>query len=97
MTAYSELMAFDRTTRALVQVAGRLGWDQETMMPEGAVDQRSEEHGAMAAVLHARRTDQRIGEWLAKADPVDDTARANLRHITREFERTNRVPAALAV
>ncbi len=97
MTAYADLMAFDRTTRALGQVAGRLGWDQETMMPKGAVDQRAEEHGAMAAILHARKTDLRIGDWLAAADPTSDTARANLRHITREFDRTSRVPADLAV
>ena len=36
MTAYDDLMAFQRQTEALAQVAGRLGWDQETVMPEGA-------------------------------------------------------------
>jgi hypothetical protein len=30
---------------ALGQVAGRLGWDQETMMPRGAADHRAEEGG----------------------------------------------------
>ncbi len=97
MTAYTDLMAFDRSTRALAQVAGRLGWDQETMMPKGAVDQRAEEHGAMAAILHGRKTDPRIGDWLGAAEPADDIARANLRHIAREFDRTSRVPADLAV
>jgi len=97
MTAYTDLMAFDRSTRALAQVAGRLGWDQETMMPQGAVDQRAEEHGAMAAILHGRKTDPRIGDWLGAAEPADDIARANLRHIAREFDRTSRVPADLAV
>ena len=96
MTAYTELMAFQRETEALSQVAGRLGWDQETMMPEGATDQRAEEHGAMANVLHARRIDPRIGDWLETADAADDTAAANLRHIKRSFERTMKVPAALA-
>ena len=97
MTAYDDLMAFTRQTEALGQVAGRLGWDQETMMPDGAVDQRSAEHGAMAQVLHARRTDPRIGDWLAAADPGDDVARANLRHIRRDFERNTKVPERLAV
>ena len=36
MAAYDDLMAFQRDTEALSQVAGRLGWDQETMMPDGA-------------------------------------------------------------
>jgi len=96
MTAYSELMTFTRETEALGQVAGRLGWDQETMMPHGATPQRAEEHGAMANVLHARRTDPRIGEWLAKAEAADDVAKANLRHIQKSYDRTMKVPAQLA-
>ncbi|KQI72460.1 peptidase M32 [Loktanella sp. 5RATIMAR09] len=96
MTAYTELMAFQRETEALSQIAGRLGWDQETMMPEGATPQRAEEHGAMANILHARRIDPRIGEWLEAAEAADDVAAANLRHIRRDYERTAKVPARLA-
>ena len=96
MTAYDDLMTFQRDTEALGQVAGRLGWDQETMMPEGATPQRAEEHAAMANILHARRIDPRVGDWLAKAEPADDVAAANLRHIKRSFERTAKVPARLA-
>ncbi|PRY74998.1 carboxypeptidase Taq [Yoonia maritima] len=96
MTAYDDLMQFQRETEALGQVAGRLGWDQETMMPEGATPQRAEEHGAMANVLHARRIDPRVGDWLAAAEALDDVSAANLRHIQRNFERTTKVPAKLA-
>ena len=96
MTAYEELMTFQRETEALSQIAGRLGWDQETMMPEGATPQRAEEHGAMANILHARRIDPRVGEWLEKAEAADEIAAANLRHIRRDFERTTKVPAKLA-
>jgi carboxypeptidase Taq len=98
MGAYEELMAFQRVTEALAQVSGRLGWDQETVMPRGAARQRGEEMAAMEEVLHARRTDPRIGDWLAAIDEavLDDTARANLRLIRRSWERATRVPAALA-
>jgi carboxypeptidase Taq len=96
MTAYDELMTFQRETEALGQIAGRLGWDQETMMPERATPQRAEEHGAMANILHARRIDPRMGDWLETAEASDDVAAANLRHIRRNFERTAKVPAALA-
>jgi carboxypeptidase Taq len=96
MTPYQELMQFQRETEALGQIAGRLGWDQETMMPQGATPQRAEEHGAMANILHARRIDPRVGEWLAKAETADEVEAANLRHIKRNFERTAKVPAALA-
>ena len=98
MSAFDELMAFRRETEALAQVAGRQGWDQETMMPKGAAAQRAEEMGAMESVLHARRTDSRIGDWLAAvdADRLDEAGRANLRLIRRSFERNTRVPADLA-
>lgn len=96
MSAYHELMQFQRETEALGQIAGRLGWDQETMMPDAATPQRAEEHGAMANILHARRIDPRVGEWLDKAVAADDVAAANLRQIKRSYERTAKVPAALA-
>lgn len=96
MQAYDALMAFQRQTEALSQVAGRLGWDQETMMPEGAGEQRAEEFAAMEAVLHARRTDPRIGDWLAQAEAKGDVEAANLRLIRRSYERAQRVPAKLA-
>ncbi len=97
-TPYQQLMAFQHDTEALAQVAGRLGWDQETMMPEGAARQRSEELAAMEAVLHARRTDARIGEWLAAIDDgkLDAVGQANMRHIRRGFRRNSLVPADLA-
>ncbi|MDZ7708698.1 MAG: carboxypeptidase M32 [Roseovarius sp.] len=99
MAAYDDLMALERETQALAQVAGRLGWDQETMMPRGAADQRSEETGAMQAVLHARRCDARRGDLLAcaEAEVSDEVARAQLHHIRRDFDRATRVPGDLAV
>jgi carboxypeptidase Taq len=96
MTAYDDLMAFQRQTEALAQVAGRLGWDQETVMPEGSAAQRSEEIGALEGVLHTRRTDPRLGDWLAAAVAPDDVGRAQLRQIRRSYERTMKVPARLA-
>ena len=99
MSAFDELMGFARDTAALGQVAGRLGWDQETMMPRGAADQRSEEMAAMEKVLHARRTDPKVGEWLAAIDAasLDAVGQAQLREIRRSFERASKVPADLAV
>lgn len=95
-TAYDDLMAFQRETEALAQIAGRLGWDQETMMPRGAADQRGEEMSAIEGVLHARRTDPRIADWLDRANPADPAAQAQLRHIRRSHARATKVPAALA-
>ncbi len=98
MSAYDDLMAHERQTRALGQIAGRLGWDQETVMPDGAAPQRAEESEALEHVLHARRTDPKVGGWLDAIDQegLDAVGRANLRHIRRRFERTSRVPVKLA-
>ena len=96
MTAYDELMAFERETQALGQVAGRLGWDQETVMPRGAADQRAEEIAAMEGVLHARRTDPRMVDWLAAAEPAGPVEAAHLREIRRSVERATKVPGRLA-
>lgn len=98
MTAYDDLMAFTRDTQALAQIAGRLDWDQETMMPRGAATQRAEECAALASVLHARRVDPQVGGWLAELETadLDATAKAQLRHIRRSHDRNSKVPAALA-
>ncbi|QOL80182.1 carboxypeptidase M32 [Pseudooceanicola spongiae] len=98
MTALTDLFTYQKDTEALGQIAGRLGWDQETMMPRGAADQRGEEMAAIESVLHARRTDPRIGDWLAAAEgeSLSEVDAAQLRHIRRSFERASRVPADLA-
>ncbi|MCF2903906.1 carboxypeptidase M32 [Octadecabacter sp. CECT 8868] len=96
MTAYEDLMAMQRETEALSQVAGRLGWDQETMMPRDAAPQRGAEMAAMESVLHARRTDSRVADLLAEAEASSDVEAAQLRHIQRSFDRASKVPAKLA-
>ena len=96
MTAYHDLLAYQKDTQALAQVMGRLGWDQETVMPRGAADQRAEEMAALEAVLHARRTDPRLGDWLAAAEPVDGAGHAQMRLIRRSHDRAVKIPADLA-
>ncbi|MDJ1016057.1 MAG: carboxypeptidase M32 [Paracoccaceae bacterium] len=96
MAAYDELMAFQRETEALGQIMGRLGWDQETMMPSGASEQRAEEMAALAGVLHARRMDPRIGDWLEAVAPDDLAGQRQVAEIRREYERTQKVPSDLS-
>lgn len=96
MSAYDELRAHLRQTAALSEVAGRLGWDQQTVMPRGANDQRAEEMAALEDVLHARRTDPRLGELLDTAEAPDAVGEAILREARRDFARNTRVPARLA-
>jgi len=96
MTAFERLMAYERDTQALSQISGRLGWDQETMMPRGAASQRGIEMAALEAVLHARRSAPEVGEWLETAEAPDEVGAAHLREIRRSYERAIKVPGDLA-
>lgn len=96
MRAFDALIAFQRETEALAQVAERLGWDQETMMPRGAAEQRGEEMAAMETVLHGRRTDPRIADWLAAAQAPDAAGARMLALIGRAHARSAAVPVRLA-
>ncbi|WP_121065276.1 carboxypeptidase M32 [Chachezhania antarctica] len=96
MTAYNDLMTYQRDTEALKQVAMRLGWDQETVMPRGAAAQRSAEMAAMESVLHARQSDPRVADWLENALAPDPAGEAQLRDIRRNYDRATKVPADLA-
>lgn len=96
MSSFDSLMAFQRDTQALGQISGRLGWDQETMMPRGAAPQRGEEMAAIEAVLHARRSDPQVAQWLETAVAPDEIGAAQLREIKRSYERTVKVPSDLA-
>jgi carboxypeptidase Taq len=96
MSALSDLLAHRRRTEALSQIMGRLHWDQETMMPRGAAEQRGEEIGALEAVLHARRSDPWVGEMLEKAEAKTEAEAAQLRLIARDHKRATKVPADLA-
>jgi carboxypeptidase Taq len=96
MSALSDLLAHRRQTEALSQVMGRLGWDQETMMPRGAAEQRGEEMAALEAVLHARRSAPEVGELLALAEAETEAEAAQLRLIARDHARATKIPGDLA-
>jgi len=96
MSDFDALMNFQSTTEALSSIAERLGWDQETVMPRGATEQRAEEMAAIESVLHERRTDPRIGEWLDRAEPEDEEDSRMLELISRDYRRQTRIPARLA-
>lgn len=93
--SYDNMMSFLRVTEALAEVAGRTGWDQETMMPPGAAPQRAEEAAALKTVLHDRSTDPRLGAWLEEITPKTPVQAANLRILRHEYMRSCRLPADL--
>ena len=99
MSAFQKLIEYNKDTVALEHIAGRLGWDQETVMPSGSIADRSEEFAALEKTLHARRTSSELGELLSAA-AAEAPEGQDLRHmslIQRDYDRTHRIPEDLAI
>ena len=108
--AYNSLLNHLRETSTLEATSRLLVWDMETQMPTGgagsgappAVEYRGRQLAQMAALLHARKTDPRVGEWLAACepdpnltgDPHSDPA-TNLREARRDYDHAIKLPASL--
>mgnify|MGYP004354496183 CR=1 FL=1 len=50
----------------------------------------------MSAMLHARRTDPRVGTWLSQAEAHGAVEAAQLRLIQRSYDRAVKIPETLA-
>jgi carboxypeptidase Taq len=99
--AYEELMQRVRDEATLVSIEALLEWDEETSMPAGGVEGRSEQLALLAGLLHERGTDPRLGELLDRlegssllADPASPAA-VNVRELRRDYERFVRLPRKL--
>ncbi len=101
------LKELDREIQIFTHVAAVLNWDQETYMPEAAVDERSDQAAAIQAIIHEKRTAPEMGDLLAKLgadedNPKGDAAlsdmdRALIRVIYRDFSREIKLPKELVV
>ena len=100
---YSALCEHVRETGYLVSTAALLEWDQQTKMPALASDYRSEQITYLAGIIHERKTDPRVGEWLRNLadsplveDPLSDSG-ATIRILKREYEKRVKLPATLVM
>ena len=98
MSEFSNLIDFIKGTIALGQISGSLSWDQETMMASGSIEQRSQWMGHLQTTIHERKIDPRISDWLNAIDPqtLNQDDAAQVKHISRDFNRSVRIPADLA-
>lgn len=74
-----------------------VGWDRNAMMPAGGNEARAAAEAELSALIHRTRTDPRLVTWLkaAESEALDDTARANLREIRRDWRDANALPESL--
>ncbi len=96
--AYDHLIERYKRVANLNHAGGYLNWDQQVTMPEDGDTARAQQMAALSTTTHELMTDEDVGEWLdalADADLTPGQA-ANVREIRRDYERRDRVPAALA-
>ncbi|MEO1007868.1 MAG: carboxypeptidase M32 [Planctomycetota bacterium] len=100
MTIYADLCAYQRTSATLGSVAALLGWDQETYMPPGGGPARAEQQAMLAGLMHQRSTAGELGDLIAAcengaASVLDDTQRASVREMRRDYDRATKLPQDL--
>jgi carboxypeptidase Taq len=96
---YDQLADHCRETALWNSVEALLGWDERTMMPSAGGQYRAEQVTLLAGMLHRRRTDPKLGEWLAalseaKLDTHSDRG-ATVRELKRQYDRRVKLPQAL--
>ncbi|OYT87365.1 MAG: carboxypeptidase M32 [Burkholderiales bacterium PBB6] len=95
--------AYDALTRDfqrlynLGHLQSMASWDQAVNMPPGGNEARAAAMTEMAALLHRLRTDPALAAALERAggESLDDTQRANLREMRRDWAEVNGLPEAL--
>lgn len=98
---YSELTRLLREAAVLGSCSSVLSWDEQTYMPSGGAQFRSEQLGLLAGMTHDRATSPRIGELLGEleaggdlGDPDGDRA-VNVREARRSYNRATKLPRRL--
>jgi len=79
-----------------------LTWDLEVWMPPAGAEARGMQLGTLAAVVHERQVDERLGKLLTELEPyaaglpADHDDACLIRVAKRDWERMRRVPTELA-
>ena len=96
--AYTDISRRLAEITTLDEVLGLLQWDQEVVMPAGAVAARGRQNATVAVLRHERATDPKLGEQLESllgSDDLTPDEAANVREAWRDWRREARLPPAL--
>ena len=92
------LAALDRERNLLTHIGSLLGWDQETYLPSGAVEERADQLALVEGLAHEKAVDPEIGDLLSSLEGASDletAERAYIRVARREYDKATRLPARL--
>ncbi len=98
---YEKLCRHARETALLESVNALLEWDDRTGIPPAGGEYRAEQITYLAGMIHRRRTDPQLGEWLAElaqsplaAEQTADAA-TTIRELKREYDKQIKQPQSL--
>ncbi len=98
---YDELVRHSRETAVLTSVESLLSWDERTMLPDAAGPYRAEQMTLLAGMVHERRTEPRVGDWLGQllgsplARDPHSTSGATIRELKRQYDKRVKLPQRL--
>ncbi len=99
--AYDDLLAHLREAAVLDSCSAVLGWDERTQLPPKGTGFRGEQQALLARLSHQRKTDPKVGEWLAAIESsdlvsdADSESAAVARELRRDYDKSSRLPTAL--
>lgn len=100
---FSALLEQLDTIQSLAGISSVLSWDQETYMPDGAIDARAKQSALMATLVHERWTSRAFRDTLAQfvdlsTGDVDDSLSFEQRRLIeeayRDWRQANGLPQA---
>lgn len=98
---FEKILHHLRQTAILQSTMSMLEWDQNTGLPPSAAEYRAEQLTLLAGLVHQRRVDERLGQWLielgdqvAAQDPYSPE-NVIVRCMKREFDRCSKLPQTL--
>lgn len=99
---YEQLHQMSRHTQILQGIHSLLNWDQETYMPSGANEIRTEQQAALAKIIHQERIGKPFSQALSKlidiktgkilAKGLSKEQQAALREWRRDFQKDSALP-----
>jgi len=94
---YKILLSYGRETRLLSSLSMLLEWDQETYMPKGGIDFRSEQVELLSSLVHNAKTSEKfkiaLDALINIESDLDSRKKASLREWRRDFLIETKLPS----
>jgi carboxypeptidase Taq len=100
-SVYKELLSKNKDLAVLGTAEGIIHWDMETMMPPGAVEQRSEQLALLTRIHHKLSTDPKTGKLLKTLNSgpnhelLNEIEKRNVYLITKNYREQTSLPEKL--